>query len=187
MKDFGELVVTAAETSGDVNAANYAGSLLRIAEKKLSRQLLAQQQKKRQEVRCYLDGKADLPSDFVAMISVHSNGALLVEVPFDSQQIDGFKTYALAGGQIITERNNAKLDLAFFAEIPSLEDHGENWLLADAPDVYLLALLHQIYVKNLDIERAQITKNALDELVAELANRTKSSLILPPAPGGPRP
>ena len=68
IKDFVELVVSAAEISGDQNAANYATMLVGIAESKLSRKLKVRQAMQTVSVTTNGEGYCGLPRGYIDMV-----------------------------------------------------------------------------------------------------------------------
>lgn len=187
MKDYGELVVTAAKMSGDVDAANFAGSLVAIAEQKLSRRLRARQQQRIKTLKTDAGGSIPLPRGFIDLIHLYVGNRALGPVPYDTIKRERRGGYAVLGDRIYTSEHSAELQLAYFEAIPSLEEEGSNWLLEAAPDIYLQALMHEIAVKNLDIERATVILGYLDRLIGDFVQHNKTTMVTAPAPGGPRP
>ena len=187
MKDYGELVVTAAKMSGDVEAANFAGSLVAIAEQKLSRRLRARQQQRIRTFKTDSNGSIPLPRDFIDLMHVYAGNVRLASVPYEMIKTSRRRGYSLVGDRLYSSEPSTELQVGYFEEIPSLKAEGCNWLLEAAPDIYLQALLHELAVKSLDIERATILLSYLDRLIADFMQHNKSTLITAPAAGGPRP
>lgn len=187
MKDYGELVVTAAKMSGDPEAANFAGSLLSMAETKLSRRLRARQQQRIKTLKTDADGVMPLPDGYIDAVDVYVGDKQMMRLPYDSIKRERRDGYAIVGDRLYSSEASATHEMTYFEQIPALEEEGSNWLLEAAPDIYLQALMHEIAVKNLDIERAGIILGYLDRLIADFGQHNKSTQVTTPAPGGPRP
>ena len=187
MKDYAELVLTAAKMSGDVDAANYASSLLAIAEKKLSRRLKARQQQRIKTLTTDTSGSIPLPRGFIEMVSVYKAKELLDAVPYEMIKSEHRRGYAIVGERVYMRDGSTAHQITYVEDIPSLEEEGSNWLLEAAPDIYLQALLYEIAVKNLEVDKAGVILTYLDRLIAQYTQHNKSTMITITGAGGQRP
>ena len=187
MKDYGELVVTASKMSGDVDAANFASTLVSMAERKLSRRLRTRQQQRIKTFTTDVYGTVPLPRGFIDLIHIYAGKKRLEAIPNDALKIQSQQGYNILGNRIYTSEPQAELELAYYEEIPALEHEGCNWLLEVAPDIYLQALMLEISAKNLDVEKASIIQSYLDRLILDFTQHNKSTMITTPTAGGIRP
>lgn len=187
MKDFAELVVTAAEISGDVNAANYAASLVGIAEKKLSRRIKVRQSIDTVNVTTDAEGFCALPRGFIDIVHIFENKKEMFPVPLRSILENSRKGYAIVGDRIRSSYGDRSHEITFYKELPSLSEEGCNWLLEQAPDIYLQSLLLELAVKAREIETAAITQAYLDRLITEFVSVSRTSATNVKTAGGCRP
>lgn len=166
-KDYTELVVTATGMSGDVDAANYSRTLVGVLEAKLSRKLKVRQSVETRRVKTSDIGQASLPGDFIQMIHVMQADEFIDAVPYQTVINDNYSGYSILGTKIHCTHKSADLDLTYYAKLPSLEETGCNWLLEEAPDIYLHGLVMEIAAKNLEIEKVASIKPYLDGLIQE--------------------
>lgn len=139
--------------------------------------------------------QTDLPSDFLQLRSVYSEGS--PDNPLDSLSPAGLrqryrgssgvpKAYAIENRRIIVGPvGSATLTLVYFARIPALTaDNPTNWLLDENPDVYLHQVLAIIYNKLGDSERAALNLSIARDLIAAIneggrKNRWGAGPLLP--------
>lgn len=187
MRDYVELVVTAAQISGDVDAANYSATLLNIAESKLSRRLQTHHATQTVERTTSDEGVLVLPRDFTDMVHVFVNKKELVPVPLRSIITGDREGYALKGRELHSCHGEAKHEITYYQALPSLEEEGCNWLLEEAPDIYLQALLLELAIKNRQVDIAAETSSYLDLLIDQFLRKERKVVITASRPGGPRP
>ena len=105
-----------------------------------------------------LDEYMQIPSDWVETIRLHLTGSgtstlnlISRDAMADKRQANNDETgtpthYTHADGQFQlypTPSNDTNFELLYYQKIPSLISNTDNWLLLEAPDVYLYgALLH---------------------------------------------
>lgn len=177
MKDYGELVVTASQISGDVDAANYAGSLVGILEQKLARKLKVPQALVAMNIASDSDGIIELPDDYVHVKSVTAGNITLNQTSLTALTIQNQDGYVLIGDEIRSSAKGKDHTVLYYRRLPSLQDNQTNWLLKAAPDIYLQGLLLELFIKNQDIEKAAITRAYLDSLVSTFISETRGAAI----------
>ena len=179
MKDYAELVLSATAMSGDSDVPNYAETMVVIAEKKLSRVMRVRQAIKTISRAANSAGTISLPRDFIDIVSiVDSNGRRLY--PSASEKIlngNDKLSYAIIGDRIHTNSPGENLSLSYFEELPTITEHGCNWLLEQAPDIYLQSLLQEIALKNGDYEKAREISNYLNMLTLQFISKNKISVL----------
>ena len=177
MKDYTELVVTASEMSGDVNAVNYASSLVAILEAKLSRALKVRQAIETRNATTSSLGTINLPDDFVELVSIFKGDEELYAIPMASVMSDHSTGYCIMGTKIHITEKSTPITMRFYQKLPSLRDVGCNWLLLEAPDIYLYGLVNEIAAKNLEVQKVAAIKPYLDQLIAEFVASNRANLI----------
>lgn len=190
MKDYAELIVSVAAITGDTQVPDYAATLTAIAERKLSRVLRVRQATEEMTKTTSATGEITLPRGLVDVIYVFDeNGDRMYPAPL--ADIKGrYKNkqdiFSLSGNRMYTNQESKKIDITYYEELPPLSDHGCNWLLEQAPDIYLQALLQEVAIKNSDYESAKTISSYLQGLVSEFVRFNKIS-VLSVAKGGSGP
>jgi hypothetical protein len=57
----------------------------------------------------------------------------------------------------------------YYAALPGLAANSTNWLLTAQPNIYIFALMQQVYLLMLDEEKVAKTAIVLDSLIADLS------------------
>lgn len=145
MMDYAELVIEAALRAGTPEVPARAAHFVTQAERDLEKVMRVRQMEATATLTADADGKAPLPADFLAF------------------RTDGKTSWPVSGNDILT-RPGAVFDLSYYAKLPSVVTSGTNWLLDLEPEIYLLAVLVQIYAAAGD-ERLLATGQVLAERV----------------------
>lgn len=163
-------------------------TFIRLAESRIDRELRHWRQVTRATVSIATQYNAIVPADFVQPIRLQilsgptgevapiSNSAMLQLRGERNDRVGTPTNYALTAGQIEvfpTPDDTYDASLVYYARVPSLSNiNTTNWLLTEAPDVYLYgSLLHSApYLK--DDQRAMIWEGLF---ATGLANLTLSS------------
>jgi hypothetical protein len=109
----------------------------------------------------------DLPLDFTAESA--SSSAM--------ESVDSLNRYSIAGNRLwlLTNLDGSKFTLHYFADIEPLSDSNtSNWLLEDAPDIYLYASLLEAepFIKN--DERIAVWSQALETAIKDLHDNDRN-------------
>jgi len=126
--DYTELLVEARERSGIPGMIDRGPYYVRNAERMLEKALKVGAMEKCVTLITDDQGNADLPDDFLELRrdeDAKVNGATLeTNVPLGT------------------------LDIRYYAKLPSVETYGTNWLLDAEPELYMQAVLYQVYASN---------------------------------------
>ena len=167
LADYSELVAEATERSGVSDVANRAGMLVGMAEKMLSKRLRLSSMETVIRLRTDAGGRAELPGDFSEMSFVRVGDATLARKPMVALLEGGAHGYATQGKLLRSSHKAAEHVCSYFAALPSLEKNGSNWLLEEEPEIYVHAVLFQIYTASDQIEKASLTAGYLASLIDE--------------------
>lgn len=143
--DYPELVLEAALRSGAPEIPARAVHFVTQAERDLEKVLRVRQMEAMATLTADADGKATLPADFLAA------------------RTDGKRSWPVSGDDILA-RPDETFDLTYYAKLPSVVTNGTNWLLDLEPEIYVQAVLAQIYAAMSD-ERLIPTGQVLAERV----------------------
>jgi hypothetical protein len=162
--DYPELIAEVTERTGETVAPR-ASLYVTLAEKQLAKRLRLSE--RTDTVTTDSDGTADLPDDFGYLRDLVYQGNVIEAV--DVTRIGGTYTtgYAIQGTSLLTNYANADLTLHYFAGLPSIVDFLTNWLLEAEPEIYIYAVMQQVFMAKLQVEKAQAAAAVLDGLIAD--------------------
>ena len=167
INDYPELIAEVSARSGATDVVNRAKMLVGMAEKMLSKRLRLSGMETAVELTTDANGSVNLPDDYQEMRDIRVNDCLLDRKPL-AVILDGYQRgYAVQGGALISSYKSTAHDLVYYASMPSLEANSTNWLLDDEPELYLQAVLFQVYTANNEIDKAQATVGYLAALIEE--------------------
>ena len=168
--DYPELIAEICARSGVSDVANRAGMLVGMAERMLSKRLRLAGLETGVEATTGEDGLAYLPGDYQEMRSVHVGARSLERLPLDVVSAGRREGYAVQGKKLRSTQASTPHRLVYYAGVPSLEVNNTNWLLDEEPELYLQAVLLQVYLAENDLEKVEATAGYLTSLI-EAANR----------------
>lgn len=169
ISDYPELISEATHRSQRSDVVNRAAMYVGMAEKMLSKRLRLTDMLTETTLTTDSSGNVDQPADYQEMSTVHVNGCQIYKKPL-AKIIDGTEDgYAVLKSTIRSSYKSMDHDAIYYASLPSLEAANTSWLLDLDPELYVQAVLFQIYTGNNDIEKAQATAGYLAGLV-EAAN-----------------
>ena len=174
IKDYSELVIEIARRTGVDDVSDKAGQLVGLAENMISKRLRLNEQQTQTTITTDNFGTANLPDDLQEIVSVAVGNCNLerksINVILHSKQ-EGF---AVLGRKLHSSHHQVDHSLIYFASVPSLEVNNTNFLLENDPEIYLQAVLFQIYSAENDIDKATTTISYLNLLIEE-ANQVDSA------------
>lgn len=182
IQDYSELIMEVSRRTGKENISERAGQLVGLAERSISKKLRIIDQEKQSNVTTDGNGIVDIPSDLQEIRSVFVNDKKIdrksINVVLEKNQ-DGF---AVLGRKLHSSYKNQEHKILYFADIPSLEVNDTNFLLQSDPEIYLQAVMFQIYSAENDIEKATTINAYLNLLIDEtnqvaVANRHQDAII----------
>lgn len=124
--EYSQIVIEAALRSGAPEVPARAPHFVRQAERDLEKVMRVRQMEAEATVTAGPDGRAPLPTDFIALRS------------------DGRGSHAVSGGALLIAPDET-LDITYYARLPPLETADTNWLSESEPEIYINAVLVQIY------------------------------------------
>lgn len=143
--DFSELVTEVQIRTGISDVASRAEYFVRNAERQLEKALKV--------------GEMEVVATLTA--DEHGNAYL----PPDLLQVRTNKT-AEINGNVLRGKPNEDITLRYYTKFPSVIVAGTNWLLAQEPEIYVAAVMREVYVFAKMIPEAQ----AAGEYMAQLAS-----------------
>ncbi|QAX31311.1 phage adaptor protein [Leisingera sp. NJS204] len=171
--DYPELIAEVSHRSGVSGVVNRAKMYVGMAERALSKRLRVADMETAATLTTDAQGRAALPADFeaVRMITVPP-GVELAARPIASVQSKyaGRPGYAIQARELLSTVKETDHELAYYAALPSLEADNTNWLLEKESEIYLQAVLFQVYAGENELERAQATAGYLGALIDALAD-----------------
>lgn len=168
-----------------------------LAEADMSRKLRTVWQETALQETSIVDGVIPQPADFAAIRQLWSTAEPRTELyakPIDvvvalRETSEAPQFHCLRGDQIEFSCNTGTVDGTYFARIPALSnDAPTNWLLTQAPDLYLKAALRHAWEFAGNTARALQCEAQAQRLIAELqavSDMNKFSGQLAFTPGGP--
>jgi len=171
--DYPELIAEVTERSGDSTVATRASMYLRMAEAAIDKALRIGDSESIEVLTTDASGEATLPSDFsmIRMVQIGVREAEAIDFPTATltpfvlpRPIYG---YAIRGNKIVTTTPNTDVTLYYYAKIQPLDLTGTNWLIESDPEIYLYAMLKQVFMARLDAEKAAAAEAMFNSLTAE--------------------
>lgn len=168
ISDYPELIAEVTHRTGEASVPTRAAIYTGMAETSLNRALALSDMEATTTLTLDALGEADLPADFLRMRLVKRGDHSLDSYDLHAIKIKTRYGYAIQNGKIITSFPNADIDAYYYQKLPPLVTNSTNWLLASAPDVYLHAVMHQVFVAMLDADRALAASTFLQALLTDL-------------------
>lgn len=172
LADYLDLRFAVGDHVGNRNLSDVMPRFVIMAESALNKKLRTRQMITT-DTLTFASGVATLPSDFIEMINVYGVGGVpLHSAPLSDIQREGsqYYRYAINGTDILIRAFSGDRDIEYYAKLPTLtaSPTTSNWLLSDAPDVYLYATALEAakFLKDADLGLA--TKELLDGAMAAL-------------------
>lgn len=161
---------------------SYIPDWITAAEAKFNRTLRHWRMEKRATVTL-TDQYTALPSDFLEFERIHIDGLNRTLRPITAAEMQDkrsqsytsteFVYFSITGGEIemLPAQDSGTLEMAYYAKIPALSDSNTtNWLLDEAPDLYLYgALLHS--APFLDEDQRLVTWGSLHKAILDELNQ----------------
>lgn len=165
--DYPELIAEVSARSGFSDVVSRARMFVGMAENMLSKRLRLADMETVVELTTNATGDVSLPADYLEMRSIR-HGSCAVDRIILPLVLAGRATgYAIQGKVLKSSFKNAPHSCVYYAAVPSLENANTNWLLDAEPEIYLQAVLFQVYTAHNEIEKAQITAGYLGQLISD--------------------
>jgi hypothetical protein len=170
--DYLDLRFAVGDHVGNRNLSDVMPRLTQMAEVYLNKELRCRQQITPATLT-FANGAAPLPADFLEMLHVFGNcqQQMRASTLADARRVGSmWSRYSIDGSNIYINGLSGDRDVEYYAKLPTLtaSPTASNWLLADAPDVYLYAVSLEAAKFLKDVDLSQATKTLLDGAMAEL-------------------
>lgn len=173
--DYPELIAEVTERTGDSAVALRAKMHLGMAETALNKVLRVAGNEADEAITTNSDGEVNLPDDYLAVKSLLSGVWELRPADWQEIQLNRLNNnvtpisargaYAIRGKRLYTTFADTDLTLYYYAALPPLDLTGTNWLIESDPEIYLYAMMRQVFMAKLDAEKAQAAQTILDGLI----------------------
>lgn len=134
--DFPELLTEVQHRSGVTDVTSRGAHYVSTAEKMLEKRLKVGAMEKTVTLMTDAEGVAALPADFL--------------------QLRTADEYNVRGSDLLTDKIDTPITLTYYAKLPPIKD-APNWLSEAEPELYLQAVLFQVYAANKQVEDATAT------------------------------
>lgn len=168
IQDYSELVAEVAERSGFSDVANRASMFVGLAEKMLSRRLRLSGMESISSLQTNHEGRVKLPDDYNEMRFVRVGGQILESRPLRAILSSQIRGYAVQGDFLHSSLTQQEHHCTYFSSLPALEQNGTSWLLQQEPELYLHAVLFQVFTAYDEVEKARMTAAYLLSIVEEV-------------------
>lgn len=155
-------------------------SFIKLAEAKLNRRLRLRAMET-ENTFTITDEVATMPADFLKVITVLNGTCRLNYVTrwTESNSLSGTQ-YSTEGFNLVVGPNIAEIDVKYYAKITALDSadpDSTNWLLENAYDVYLYAVLVEATPYLQDDARINIWSTLFESAIKELQDKDKSDKL----------
>lgn len=176
--DYSDIIAEVTDRTGVSDVATRAPMFTAMAEADINRRLRVGAMEKSATVTTDAVGVVSLPDDFLELRSITRAGFPMTQIPFVETQFPFFTTapiqgagYAMQGGALVTQLANTAVRLDYYSSIPPLGSASTNWLSDANPDVYIAALMKQVFLAKMDVEKAQAAETVLGSLLHAIGMR----------------
>lgn len=163
--DYISLIEEVTHRAGIESIPERAATYVLMAEQYLSKHVRLSKMESNVALVSDANGEITLPGDFVEMRMVVVNSCELQRIGLDVKLNNTRMGYAVIANKLISTFKEAEHDLLYYAAIPSIQTNNTSWLLNDEPELYIQAILFQVYTGNNEIERAQATLGYLKQMI----------------------
>lgn len=170
--DYLDLRFAVTDLVGNRSISDVMPRLVRMAETKLNQKLRCRQQITTATLT-FVDGAAPLPSDFLEMLHVFDQSGYPMRATDIARTVSSHaqnSRYAINGSSVLIDGYSGERDCRYFAALPTLtsSSSASNWLLEDAPDVYLYSVGVEAAKHLRDADLAVTTEALLDRALNDL-------------------
>ena len=179
--DLPELIAETVERTGDSGVPTRASIYLQFAEADLNKRLRVGANETVVTLTTDASGNVNLPADYSELRSLFIAGMPVRNTALPSIEDKLTPGYTIQGHRLLTTYANTPVTLHYYAAVPTLQTTGTNWLIVAEPEVYIYAMMRQVYLAKLDAEKARACGEVLTDLIAEVlrADRVKRFGKLP--------
>lgn len=173
--DYPELIAEVTERSGESGVALRAKMHLDMAEAAINKVLRVAENEADEALTTNADGEVNLPDDFLAVKTLLSTTWELLPADWKDIKINRLGNvitpigargcYAIKGKRLYTTFADTDLTLYYYAALQPLDLTGTNWLIESDPEIYIYAMLRQVFMAKLDAEKAAAAQSIFDSLI----------------------
>lgn len=188
-----DLRIAVAENVGDTSLTDLFPRFVQMAEAKLNKRLRTNAQIT-DATLTFTEGEADLPDDFAEIIHVYDPHGCIMRggtIAYTKRPGSVYSRYAIKGAKMLIHGISGDRNIVYYAQLPTLTSAvtATNWLLQEAPDVYLYAVSLEAakHLKNVDMARAlsDLLRDAVRDLERDSfsqrwANTTVKPMMVTP-------
>lgn len=163
MMDYPELVAEVTDRTGHADVATRAAMFVNMAEARLN--TMFRTQDATATITASSTGALTLPSDYARPRLVTVAGREAFPRPIDAI-LDGTKQgYAISGAQMLTSFPSQAVTIRYYTRLPSLVTNSTNWLIELDPEIYLYAVMAQVFAFKMEADKAALATGQLMLLV----------------------
>lgn len=166
--DYPALIAEVTERTGYADVATRAQMYTEAAEARLNKLLRLDEAK----VNLTTDttGAVSLPEDFARAVLITHQGREIAARDLASILASTATGYAIEGTKLRTSWASAPLVMRYKTRLPPLALYAGNWLLDEEPEIYLYALMYQVFAAKSNVEKASVAEAVLMERIAAKRN-----------------
>lgn len=165
--DYPELVAEVTHRSKQSDVANRASMYVGLAERMLSKRLRLSDMLTETTLTTDSSGSVNLPTGFQEMSTLYVGDCELHKQPLSKIIGDYVEGYAVVGQTIRSSYKSTEHAARYFAAVPGLEVANTSWLLDREPELYLQAVIFQVYTGNNMVQEAQVVAGYLSGLIED--------------------
>ncbi|MBN7755487.1 hypothetical protein JYP46_01505 [Nitratireductor aquimarinus] len=170
--DYLDLRFAVTDLVGNRSISDVMPRLVQMAETKLNQKLRCRQQIT-DATLTFTDGVAPLPTGFLEMLHVFDHSGHPMRATDIARTVSSRaqnSRYAINGSSVLIDGYSGDRDCRYFTALPTLtsSSSASNWLLEDAPDVYLYAVGVEAAKHLRDAELAMTTGALLEQAMDAL-------------------
>ena len=154
MQDVSELIMEVQRITDINDMVNRVPLLLINTESFLNKFLRLEEMETKHTFITDEDGAADLPDGLIEIRMVFEGEKELQKV--SPREISVRQTgWAIRAGEFVSSRVDKELTMYYYKELPSLNEHSDNFLLTNEPEVYTMALAFKALADDGQFDRAE--------------------------------
>lgn len=174
IQDYAELVTEVAHRTG-LEIAPRAAQYVGLAEKALEKHLKTSGMESTATLTTDGDGEVALPSDFLTMRLVRTSQGDLRRCSLAEILDDTETGYAVRGSTLVSSEASTVHTAYYYRTIPSLAENSTNWLLTEAPEIYLDAVAAQAFKAAGQVEPYMALNAATMQSVADFNSQDRTA------------
>lgn len=163
MMDYPELIAEVTDRTGHADVATRAAMFVNMAEARLN--TMFRTQDATATITADSGGIVALPADYARPRLVTVAGREIFPQPLDAILDNTQRGYAISGAQMLTTFPSQAVTIRYYTRLPSLVTNGTNWLIELDPEIYIYAVMAQVFAFKLEADKAALAQGQLMQLV----------------------